>query len=612
VLKDLPVNTDQRAEIYLSWATLKSYNEWLASDKSWGGISSELQCFARLRPNVSAAQVEKLLPAYVTKYRPKSKNIHVYKLQPLADVHFDARYGGPMEKRNLWILSFIGLFLVATACVNFVNLATAQALRRSKEVGIRKVLGGLRWQLFWQFMAETGIIAVAATVVATGISFLLLPYVNEWFHVQLSINFFRDGLLLLFVIGLLSVVTLLAGAYPGLILSGFRPVTALKGKLSMQQIGGFNTRRVLIVTQFTISLVLIIGMLVITRQMQYAQEANLGFNKDAIVMIPLGGDTAGIKTKTLQNRLANIPGVQKVSQCYSAPSSDENWNSSIRFDTRTEDELFRVSIKSADDQYLPTFDLQLAAGRNIFPSDSVREFLVNETMVRKLNLSSPGEAIGKKIRFNGNMSGAIVGVLKDFHDRSLHEDINAVAVTTYLEGYGQYAVKINMRNAASVLPALEKTWSGAYPEKIYEYQFLDEGIAAFYETEQTMLKIIRAFSFIAIFIGCLGLYGLVAFMVAQKTKEIGIRKVLGSGVTEICWMFGKEFARLILLAFLVAAPVAGWLMNSWLKDFKYHISIGPWIFVLAIAISFAVAALTVGYQSIRAALLSPVKSLRTE
>lgn len=612
ILKDIPVNTDLKSEVYLSWATLKSQNEWYASDDAWGGISTELQCFTRLRPNVTTAQIEKLLPAYVTKYRPKSKNVHHYKLQPLAEVHFDGRYGGVMEKRNLWILSFIGLFLIITACVNFINLATAQALKRAKEVGIRKVLGSLRGQLFWQFIAETSLITIIASVAAIGLAYLALPDVNEWFKTQMTIPVFSDPLLIIFLPLLALMVIFLAGSYPGLILSRFRPVSALKGKLSQQHIGGFNTRRILIVTQFTISLVLIIGMIVITQQMRYAKQSDLGFNKEAIVMIPLGFDSLSNAQKTLQNELAAIPGVQSVSQCYAAPASQESWNTSIRFDTRTEDELFRSSIKASDDQYLKTFDLQLVAGRNIFPSDTVREFLINEALAKKLGLKSPREALGKKIYFNGNMSATIAGVIKDFHDASFHSDINAVAITSYGENYSNYAVKINVNKIKSVLPALEKKWTSIHPDKIYEYQFLDEKIAEFYETEETMLKLITAFSFIAIFIGCLGLYGLVSFMAAQKTKEIGIRKVLGSSVTEILWIFGKEFGRLIGVAFIIAAPVAWWLMHSWLQDFKYQVGIGVGEFALAVAIILIIAAATVVYQSIKAAMANPVKSLRTE
>ncbi|NII28788.1 FtsX-like permease family protein [Pseudoflavitalea sp. X16] len=613
VLKDLPVNTDLRSEIYISWPTLTSYNNWFASDNAWGGISTQIQCFVRLRPGISPLQVEKVLPAYVKKYRPTSKNVHHYKLQPLSEMHFDGRYGGAMEKRNIWILSFIGLFLIITACVNFINLATAQALRRSKEIGIKKVLGSRRWSLFWQFIAETALITITATMVAIGLSYPLLPLVNEWFHTSMSINLLGDWQLWVFIPVLGALVTFLAGSYPGLVLSGFRPIMALKGKLSIQHIGGFKIRRTLIVAQFTISLILIMGMIVITQQMQYAKQSDLGFNKEAVVILPVVSDSTAVKMTTLRNKLANIPGVGEVSLCSGAPASESNWFNSIRFDTRTEYEAFRVNMKSADAQYLSTFDLKLVAGRNVFPSDTTREFLINEAMVRKLGLKSPQDAIGRKIEFNGgNNSAIVVGVLRDFHDRSFHEDINALALTTDAGRYYSYALKVNLENITAILAELDRAWSSMHPDRIYEYQFLDEQIAGFYETEATMLKLIRIFSFIAIFIGCLGLYGLVAFMVAQKTKEIGIRKVLGSSVAEILWIFGKEFIVLIFFAFLLAAPFAWWMMNAWLQDFEYHITIGPWVFVSAVGIILAVALSTVGYQSVKAALMKPVKSLRSE
>ena len=609
ILKDFPVNSDRQTTIYVSWTTLPAYSDWYTKDDSWGGISSDLQCFTRLRQGVDPGQVEKLLPAYVKKYRPKSKNVHIYHLQPLAEMHFDARYDGPMAMRNLWILGIIGLFLIITACVNFVNLATAQALRRSKEVGIRRVLGSLRGQLFWQFIAETGLITLVATGLAICLSLVALPSVNDWFGSRMSIHL-TDIQLIIFIPLLILTVTFLAGAYPGLILSGFRPVVALKGRLSQQHIGGFNMRRALIVTQFTISLILIMAMLVITRQMQYTKGTDLGFTKDAIVMLPMGGP-AGLQANTLQQRLAALPGVEKVSLCYAAPASDETWTTTVRFDTRSEAEIFRVNVKSSDDQYTSTFGLQLVAGRNIFPSDSARECVLNETMISKLQLTSPRQALGRILHVNGN-DLIITGVVKDFHDRSLHEDIDAVCITSFTGNYQSYAVRLNMRDITTVMPALEKTWSSSFPGKIYEYKFLDESIASFYRTESIILRFVSIFSFIAIFIGCLGLYGLVAFMVTQKTKEIGIRKILGSTVTGILWIFGKEFGRLIVIAFLVAAPAAWWFMSMWLRNFKYHIVLGPWLFIAGLLIIAGIAAVTIGYQSIRAALANPVKSIRTE
>ncbi|HEX2847463.1 MAG TPA: ABC transporter permease [Chitinophagaceae bacterium] len=611
VLKDLPRNTDQKTEVFLSYSNLKDYNEWLASDDAWGGMTSAMQCYVLLKPNVSPAQVEAVLPNYVKKFRAGNKNVHHYKLQPLSELHFDSRYGGVMEKRNLWVLSFIGLFLIITACVNFINLATAQALKRSKEVGIRKVMGGMRAQLFWQFIGETAFITIIAAVMALLLAQLILPVLNGWLGTFMAIDLLQSWELMLFIASLIVTVTFLAGSYPGLILSGFQPMTAIKGKLTAHQLGGLNTRRTLIVTQFTISLVLIIGMIVISKQVQFAKQSSMGFDKDAIVMVPVGEGT-GSAVQSLKAKLAQVRGVEKVSLCYEPPSSLANWNTSVRFDNRAEEEPFRTNMKSADDQYLTTFGLQLVAGRNLFPADSARELLINETMVKKLNLQSPADAIGKKISVSNEAAMPIAGVVKDFHDQSFHEDIGAVCIWTNPADYDNYAVKINLAHLSQTLAALEKTWSQAYPDQVYEYGFLDERIAAYYKAEDFMLRIIGVFCFIAILIGCLGLYGLVSFMVAQKTREIGIRKVLGGSVSQLVWIFGREFTRLILLAFLIAAPVAWWLMNGWLQDFEYRISLGAWIFGGALAIISLIAALTVGYQTIRAALSNPVKNLRTE
>ncbi len=611
VLKDLPENTDQKTEIYVSYATLKTFDEWLSKDDSWGGIYSSMHCYALLKEGVSPATVEKVLPAYVKKYRPTSKNVHHYKLQPLADVHFNPHYGGAMEKRNLWVLSLIGLFLIITACVNFINLATAQALNRSKEVGVRKTLGSLRLQLFWQFITETGLITIIATAIAYGLSWLALPYVNDWFGIHISLNILNSWQLPLFMLLLAVLVTFFSGAYPGIILSGFKPVQAIKGKLSQQSVGGLNTRRSLIVTQFAISQVLIIGMIVVMGQMKYAKQSDLGFNKDGIVMIPFAAGADSATVGTLRNRFTTIPGVEKVSLCYTAPLDNSGWSTSLRFDNHTEDEAFRVNYKAGDEAYLAAFNLKLVAGRNFFPSDTVREYLVNETMLAKLGIRSPNEIIGKTLRVDGT-AAPVVGVVKDFHDRSFHDDINAVCIASLSSQYQTFAVKINLATAKNTTAALEKAWSEMNPNNIYESKFLDASIAAFYETEDLMLKLVQVFSLIAIFIGCLGLYGLVSFMATQKTKEIGIRKVLGSSVAQILWLFGKEFSRLIIIAFLVAAPLAWWVMHNWLQDYKYRINISIWFFVIAVSITFIVAALTVSYQAMKAALMNPVKSLRTE
>jgi putative ABC transport system permease protein len=610
VLKDFPVNTDRTSQIYLSYPTLQAFNPWLGSDNAWGGINSGMECYVKLLPGIQTFQVENALQTYVKKFRPTSKNVHHYKLQPLADIHFNPQYDGVIAKKNLWILTFIALFLIITACINFINLATALAMNRSKEIGIRKVLGSLRGQLFWQFITETFSITLIAGIFAVGLSSLVLPVINSWFHSQMSLNLFSNFKLIAFLVTLVAVVTFFAGSYPGLILSGFKPIMALKNKITQSPIGGLNTRRSLIVTQFAISQVLIIGMIVIGIQMRYSTKSDLGFQKDAIVMLPIP-DSSAIKIQTLKDRLQKVGGVEKVSACFAAPASGSTWSTSVRFENNTEEEMFKVNVKSADNDYLSTFDIQLVSGRNLFESDSTKEYLVNESLAKKFNLT-PDQIIGKMLRVGGRAKAAIVGVVKDFHDQSFHADISPLCITTAVDNYNNYAVKINMADAKKTLAGLEKTWTETDPDQVYDYKFLDDQIAEFYETEQLMLKLIQSFSLVAILIGCFGLYGLVSFIAAQKTKEIGIRKVLGGTITHILWMFGKEFSRLILIAFVLAAPVAWWLMHAWLRDFKYQVTISVWIFIATIVLTAFITGITIGYQSIKSSLANPVNSLRAE
>jgi putative ABC transport system permease protein len=616
ILKDLPLNTDRRQEIYVSDLNIKDMSDWISRDDAWGGINSETHCFILLKPGTTVAQAESVFPAFKKKYyanNPNTLKAFVFKLQPLAGVHFNPNYNGYAEKKYLWALLMVGLFLIITACVNFVNLATAQAVNRSKEVGIRKVLGSLRFQLFWQFIAETALITLFALLLAYGLARLGLPFVNNLFKTSLSVNPFTNSSLLIFTFAVALLVTFLSGAYPGMVLSGFQPIAALKGKLSQQSIGGFPLRRVLVVTQFSISQLLIIGTIVIASQMNYSKTADLGFDKDAVVMLPVPvNDSSGrIKMQNMKNRLASVAGVEKISFCMQAPAASSNNTTSIKYDNRPKEELWEVNAKAGDDQFTAAFGLKFVAGRNLYPSDTTREFIVNETLVRKLNLQSPQDIINKNIEINGK-TAPVVGVVKDFNNYSFRDEISPMVIFPNYEYYGNCGVKINMASAKPALLALEKIWNETYPEYVYNYQFLDERIARFYELDDIMLKLIQAFAGIAIFIGCLGLYGLVSFMAVSKTKEIGVRKVLGASLASILWLFGKEFSRLLVIAFVIAAPLAWWAMHAYLQDFKYRIPIGPGIFMLAILSTFIVAAVTVGFRSFRAANANPVNSLRSE
>ncbi|MDE3249296.1 MAG: ABC transporter permease, partial [Bacteroidota bacterium] len=614
ILIDLPQNTDRRHEIYLSDYNLKDFSPWIADDKSWGGINSETHCFVLLKPGVQPEQVEKVFPSMKRKYYSDGdKNTFFFKLQPLRDIHFNPDYNGYVEKKYIWALALVALFLVTTACVNFINLATAQAVNRAKEVGIRKVLGGLKRQLFWQFIAETALITLFALLVAYGLAWLGLPWLNGLFQTKLSVNPFSSPLLIIYTLGIGLLVTFLSGSYPGLVLSGFQPIAALKGKLSQKNLGGFSLRRALVVFQFGISQLLIVGTIVIAGQMEYSRHSDLGFSKDAVAMIPvpITDSTGKGRMETLHNRIAQVPGVEKISFCSQAPAASSNNTTGIKYQGRPKEEAWDINTKLADDQYLATFGIKLVAGRNLFPSDTVREYLLNETAVKRLNVGNPADIINKQVTINGK-EAMVVGVMKDFNNYSFRMEIYPQSISTGYNGYDNCAVKLNMANLSSAKASIEKIWNEVYPEYVYNFQFLDDRIANFYELDTIMLKLIKAFAGIAIFIGCLGLYGLVSFMAVQKTKEIGVRKVLGASLPNILWLFGKEFTRLLVIAFLIAAPLAWWAMHAYLQDFKFRIPMSPYIFLLAIGVSFLIAAITVGYKSIRAALANPVKSLRTE
>jgi len=612
ILKDLPPNTDRKQEIYVSYDNLKDKSSWLASDSSWQGVNSECMCFVRLKPSVTAAQVDKAFPQLSRKhYDARDAKIWQFRLQPLSDVHFNKLYDGYMDKKFLWALGFIALFLIVTACVNFINLATAQALNRSKEVGIRKVLGSIRSQLFWQFIAETTLITGCALILAYGMAWLSLPWLNQLLKSRMEFHLLDNWRLPVFLSSLAILVIFLSGSYPGLVLARFQPILALKNKISQASVGGFSLRRILVVTQFAICQALIIGTIVIAGQMYYSGSIDLGFDKDAIVTVPL---PVNDKTKmhTLRDRIAAIAGVEKLTLCRQPPASGSNSNTGITYENRPEEEHWSINMKSADDQYLNTFGLKLVAGRNFYPSDTTREFVVNETVAKKLNLT-PQQLLGHKISVNGSsLSGPVVGVVKDFHNLSLHNQIAPICIMPDYSDYGCLSIKVNLRNTHAALVTFEKTWNSVYPEYLYSYHFLDDRIAEFYDMDRIMLILVEVFAGIAILIGCLGLYGLVSFMALRKTKEIGVRKVLGAGVHHILWLFGKEFARLLLIAFVIAAPLAWWAMQLYLRDFEYRIKVGAGVFFLAIFFTFLIATLTVGYRSIQSALTNPVKSLKSE
>ncbi|QHT69224.1 FtsX-like permease family protein [Rhodocytophaga rosea] len=616
ILKDFPANTDFPFNVLISHTTLKEvYSE--ETRNNWGNLNYTTQGFVVLPEGTNLKGLETKLSAFTRKYMDEEgAKSRSYVLQPLRTIHFDELYGNYnnriVARQTIWALSLVGAFLLITACINFVNLATAQAVKRAKEIGVRKVLGSSRRQLFWQFIYETAFITTIALVVSIVLTQAALPALRELLGLEIYFTPLEEPVVIAFIIGLLVLVSILSGFYPAMILSGFNPIQALKSKFATQRTGSLSFRRGLVVLQFCISQVLIIGTLVVTSQMDYFQNKSLGFTKDAVLTVPLPG-AQNLNFETMRSELKANPGVEEVSFSNLSISSAANQRTFFTFAKKGGAvESFVTSLKFGDEHFLEMHQVKLLAGRNFIKSDTIREFVVNEAMLRQLGIKSPEEAIGQYINLYDRIKAPIVGVVSDFHVTSLRENIDAVLMASSNRSYRTANIKLNATQMKEGITHVEQVWTKKYPEHVFSYQFLDQTIANFYREEQKTSALFRIFSGIAIFIGCLGLFGLISFITAQKTKEVGIRKVLGASATNITLLFFKEFAFLVVIAFLIAAPIAYYVMNSWLENFEYQVEVGVGVFIIAVGISLVIAACTVGYQSVKAALANPIKSLRNE
>lgn len=616
IVNDPPDNTELPYEFFVSFATLENNEKFIYGGPpldTWSGVNSNTYCFALLPPGMTEARFQKEIDAIKKKYHGNDYKSYGHPVIKFREIHHSERYYGPVPYKWIYIMATIGIFLIATACFNFINMATAQAMRRAKEVGIRKAVGGQRGQVFFQFIAETGVITAVALVLGFVMAAAALPSLNKWLDLgggwpsQVSWN---DTMLWVFVIGLFLTVVFLAGSYPGLILAGFRPVVALKGGISQQQAGGLNIRRSLIVVQFVLIQLLVICTLVINGQVDFMMNKSVGYETKGIAEISIPSPEK-INQSTFRERLLSIPGVKDASFNIFSPTTNSSNTTNFRFDTRQKDEIWQISTKNADDHYVGTYGLTLIAGRNIPPSDTIEGYLINEKVVERLGVKNPEDIIGKNLRVWG-VEAPIYGVLKNWNNASFAQDIAPIAVFTYKDMHYSCGLRLSSNNLQTTMKEVEKLWNGYFPDHLYEQSFLDESIARNYEFVRTMLRLVQIFSLIAIFIGCLGLYGLVRFMAAQKTKEIGVRKVLGANLAQILSLFGKEISILVGVAFLVAAPLGWYLMNAWLQDYTYRIPIGFGTLVFAVFITLGVALLTSSYESIKAALVNPAKSLKSE
>ncbi len=617
IIKNTPANTDIPLGIVVSYSTL--FNTNLKRNlNDWVSTYSESYCFVVLPPELPVNKFNAQLANFAKKHKPEEYAQDSFVAQPLAKMHFDERFNNPgghiFTYSLITALTCIGIFLLIIACVNFINLATAQAINRSKEVGVRKVLGGIRSQLAFQFLNETAVITIVALLIAICIAIISLPFLNRLLEVKMTLDFIHQPSLIAFSLMIAITVIFLSGLYPALILSRFNPVTALKNKVTAKMIGGISLRRALVIFQFAIAHILIIGMLIVVSQMDYFKNASLGFDKAAVINVPMPADsTSRTKMDYIRDRLLKSPDITDVSFSFASPSADGNWSSDFKFDHATKSTAFSANLKWADENYFKIYKIPFVAGRPYYQSDTVHEFVVNQTLLKKLGITDPNQAIGKEINFwDGGKVGKIVGVVKDFNALSLREEMSPVVLSTWKKVYQTINIKIRPGKEKASLAYIDKVWNDTFKDYVYDYKFLDETIANFYKQENQLSQLYKLFAGIAIFISCLGLYGLVSFMAAQRTKEMGIRKVLGANAANIVYLLSKEFTALIIIAFIIAGPIAYFIMHSWLQNYAYRVPLGASIFILAIVGSVVVAWLTSGYQAIRTALANPIKSLRTE
>jgi len=611
VISDGPYNTDLKSDIYLSFSSLLSlvptYDKTFFTD--WGYLNSTNNAFIALNDAREKDAVEKQIIELATKHMWKDGlKYFKFKLLPLNQMHFDSRYGGVVQKSLLWNLAIVALLIIAIAIFNYINLTVAGQTKRSKEIATRKVLGGSTRQIFMQFITESLITSVIAVLAAVLLALLMMPAANSYLFTDEPIHIVSNINLYLFVGLVLLCVTIGTGIYPALLLSRISIVQVLKNNILNLPLG-FG-RKAMVVFQNTVTQSLMVCTIIIVMQVHFLENTDIGFNRKAVITIPVGQVSASQKEQ-LTESLKNMPSVQSFSFCSKPPSSNSQRGATVRYDNRPKWESRPARFAIGDSAYCSTFGLRIVSGRNIRTGQPTPEFLINETMAAMLEGEHKDLVIGKAL-IAGDIKGVIVGVVKDFNVKSLIEPIEPSILLEDQELQTNLAVKLSNGPASTALNNLQKAYQNILPDQVFSYQFVDDQIAQLYKKESIQQKLIWLSAIMAIVISSLGLLGLISISALQRTKEIGIRKVLGATVTQISLTLTNDFLWMVLAAFLIAAPVSWLVMNKWLQNFAYRIHIGWWIFAFAGIISLLIAFFTVSFQSIRAAMANPVNSLRGE
>jgi ABC-type antimicrobial peptide transport system permease subunit len=628
IVKDWTANTDFGYTDFISISTAtNSFLKNKIPTNDWSSLSPHRSmAFVKLNKGVTAAQINARFASFIKEHikldNPGSSL--TMRLQPLTDIHFTTDFhrgddGDNFRKAylpTLYALMGVALFILIIAIVNFINLSTAQSIQRAKEIGVRKVMGSNKSNIMLQFLTETFVVTLFAVILSILLVNPVLHFFSDYIPAGVSsLPLNKSTFIFLSIVTL--VTSLLAGFYPSRVLASYLPVLSLKGA-SQKGTDKINQRKVLIVFQFTISLIFIIGVLVVGKQINYMGNADKGFNTDAIITMNNWNDREG-KLKILADEVKHIPGIDKVLLQGNSPMGFAQNFDTYKYKGKEEINL-QVSSHIGNEDFVPFYQMKLIAGRNVLHSDSLKEIVINETMAKAIGFTNPRDAVGKMLYQEGYQAEKpvpVVGVVADFHTGSFHEMIQPAVIENVPDRKSSLAIKLSanekdIRDVKKVLSQIEAQWKKIFPETSFDYSFLNEAITHLYDQEKNTERLMNAAMIITIFISCMGLFGLGMFTAQRRTKEIGIRKVLGASIANITVMLSKDFIVLVLMAMIIASPVAWYFSNQWLRDFAYRTNITWWIFFAAGTSAILIALITISFQAIKAAIDNPVKSLRTE
>ncbi len=626
IVKDLTENTDFTFNIFVSRATFEITSLTPEDWEAWDNVNSETQVFFKLSQNATPTDIQNQINALYKKYSkpdPEDNSTTKYLMQPLSDLHFNGDYDNfdqrLADKPTLYGLLAIAAFLLLLGCINFINLTTAQASHRAKEIGIRKTLGCSRKQLVFQFLTETFLLTLLATLLSVIITPLLFKAFGDFIPEGLHYSFMQPEILLfLFLLTLL--ISILSGFYPALVLSSYKPIAVLKNQFAKNGGTGRSVRlrKVLSVSQFVIAQIFIIVTILVSKQIRYSLNKDLGFKKDAIVYFtPNSSGYSKENTKMLVQKLKAIPEIQMTSLSYGPPSFRGGWTTSASLKDGKNVSTINVSVKLGDPDYIKLYKIKLLAGNNLIASDTINGLLINEKCVHALGFKNPEDALGKTLKWNGEKLTPIVGVVGDFHENSMHETIKPLVIAHRASGEKLINIALRPQDAENptwqnAIEKIKQAWKETYPDDDMELTFFDEQLSKYYEADEHISSLLIWASGLSIFISCLGLLGLIIYITNQRTKEIGIRKVIGASVFQIISLLSKEFLQLILIAFIIAVPIAWYGANKWLENFAYRTTLSWWVFIAGGTIMLFIALIILIVKTYVAATANPVKSLRAE